>query len=85
MPVDGRMVVNEHARRRRDVPHASARACRARDAYHLVYRHGLAAPTDGQTLAMGSTTGGLWISEDGGERWHCVSRDLPPIAVVRFA
>jgi hypothetical protein len=55
------------------------------DAWHLVYRHALVASDDGRTLAMGSTTGGLWISEDSGERWKCVSRDLPPIAVLRFA
>jgi photosystem II stability/assembly factor-like uncharacterized protein len=55
------------------------------DAYHLVYRHALAASADGMTLAMGSTTGGLWVSEDAGDTWRCLSRDLPPIAVVRLA
>ena len=50
-----------------------------------MYRHALACADDGETLAMGSTTGGLWVSEDGGARWACVSRDLPPIAAVRFA
>jgi photosystem II stability/assembly factor-like uncharacterized protein len=55
-----------------------------RDAYHLVYRHGLAVSEDGETLAIGSTTGGLWVSTNGGERWECLSRDLPPIAVLRF-
>jgi photosystem II stability/assembly factor-like uncharacterized protein len=56
-----------------------------RDAYHLVYRHGLAGSADGRMLAMGSTTGGLWFSDDEGALWHCLSRDLPPIAQVRFA
>ena len=55
------------------------------DAYHLVYRHGLVVADDGRTLAMGSTTGGLWVSEDAGAGWRCLSRDLPPIAVLRFA
>jgi hypothetical protein len=54
------------------------------DAYHLVYRHALAVRADGRTLAMGSTTGGLWVSEDEGETWRCLSRDLPPISVVRL-
>jgi photosystem II stability/assembly factor-like uncharacterized protein len=54
------------------------------DAYHLVYRHSLAASGDGKTLAMGSTTGGLWVSGDEGDTWRCISRDLPPIAVVRL-
>ncbi|ROZ77044.1 exo-alpha-sialidase [Ramlibacter sp. WS9] len=54
------------------------------DAYHLVYRHSLAVSRDGRTLAMGSTTGGLWVSDDAGDTWQCLSRDLPPIAVVRL-
>ena len=53
-------------------------------AYHLVYRHALDVSTDGQTLAMASTSGGLWVSVDGGDGWQCVSRDLPPVAVVRL-
>jgi hypothetical protein len=40
---------------------------------------------DGQLLAMGSTTGGLWVSENSGSSWQCLSRDLPPIAVVRMS
>ena len=57
----------------------------AQHAYHLVYRHGLDVSADGGTLALGSTTGGLWTRADAGERWNAVSRDLPPVAVVRFA
>jgi len=53
-------------------------------AYDLVYRHALDVDATGQRLAMGSTTGGLWISEDGGERWHTVSAHLPPIYQVAF-
>ena len=56
-----------------------------RHAYHLVYRHGLAVAPDGETLAMGSTTGGLWASRDAGESWTALSGDLPPIFCVRFA
>jgi hypothetical protein len=33
---------------------------------------------------MGSTTGGLWISEDGGDRWGLVSAHLPPVYQVAF-
>ena len=84
MPVEGRMVVTV-TRDGAASFQVHGEGLPARDAYHLVYRHGLACAADGQTLALGSTTGGLWISEDGGERWNCVSRDLPPIAVVRFA
>ena len=54
-------------------------------ACHLVYRHGLDVTADGQTLAMASTTGALWTSADAGENWVAVSRDLPPVAALRFA
>jgi len=54
-------------------------------AYDLIYRHGLAVDASGNRLAIGSTTGGLWISEDQGESWRCLSAHLPPIYCVRFA
>lgn len=54
-------------------------------AYHLMYRHALDVAHDGHTLAMASTTGGFWVSSDAGERWQAVSRDLPPVACLRFA
>jgi len=54
-------------------------------AYDLVYRHGLSVDQSGNRLAMGSTTGGLWISEDQGDSWRCLSTHLPPIYAVRFA
>lgn len=52
--------------------------------YDLIYRHGLAVSDDGQTLLMGSTTGGLWLSENGGDSWQAISTTLPPIYAVRF-
>ncbi|MEN9544614.1 MAG: hypothetical protein RLZZ598_1447 [Pseudomonadota bacterium] len=52
--------------------------------YDLIYRHGLAVAPDGEHLLMGSTTGGLWASADGGEHWAEVSLTLPPIYGVRF-
>ncbi len=54
------------------------------DCYDLVYRHGLDVAEDGCTLLMGSTTGNLWASSDGGESWRAVSQHLPPIAAVRL-
>ncbi len=53
-------------------------------AYHLVYRHALDVTADGQTVAMASTTGGLWVSSDAGDAWLGISHDLPPVAVLRF-
>ncbi|MDB5752585.1 MAG: hypothetical protein JWP65_3006 [Ramlibacter sp.] len=86
MPVNGRLVVTE-TRDGEESFTARGDGLPARDVYHLVYRHGLDSTADGEVLALalGSTTGGLWISEDGGSRWECVSRGLPPIAVLRFA
>jgi hypothetical protein len=52
--------------------------------YDLVYRHALDVDASGNTLAMGSTTGALWLSEDGGESWRALSLHLPPIYAVRF-
>ncbi len=53
-------------------------------AYDLVYRHGFDVDESGQRLAMGSTTGGLWVSQDQGDSWQCLSTQLPPIHAVRF-
>jgi hypothetical protein len=49
-----------------------------------VYRHCLEVTSDGRTLAFGSTTGSVWISEDSGENWQRLSADLPPVYCVRF-
>lgn len=54
-------------------------------AYDVVYRHAFAIDESGDRLAFGSTTGGLWISEDQGDSWQCVSHTLPPIYAVTFA
>ena len=53
-------------------------------AYDLVYRHGLDVNHDGTRLLMGSTTGGLWASQDGGGHWQTVSSSLPPVHAVRM-
>jgi photosystem II stability/assembly factor-like uncharacterized protein len=54
-------------------------------AYDVVYRHALALDESGERLAFGSTTGGLWVSEDQGDSWISLSHTLPPIYAVRFA
>jgi photosystem II stability/assembly factor-like uncharacterized protein len=56
-----------------------------RDAFDLVYRHGLDVDATGRRLAMGSTTGALWVSDNGGEHWSLINAHLPPIYAVRFA
>lgn len=54
-------------------------------AYDVVYRHGLDVDETGRRLAMGSTTGSLWLSEDQGDSWVTFSTSLPPIYAVRFS
>ena len=54
-------------------------------AYHIVFRHALAVDSTGERLAMGSSTGGLWISENGGDSWQLISNDLPMVYCIRFA
>jgi len=54
-------------------------------AYDVVYRHSLALDETGERLAFGSTTGGLWVSENQGDSWSMVSHTLPPVYAVRFA
>jgi photosystem II stability/assembly factor-like uncharacterized protein len=54
-----------------------------RDAFDLIYRHGLDVDATGKQLAMGSTTGSLWTSEDAGEAWRLVNAHLPPVYAVR--
>ncbi len=56
-----------------------------RDAFDLVYRHGLDVDAEGRRLAMGSTTGALWLSDSGGEHWRLINAHLPPIYALRFA
>jgi hypothetical protein len=53
-------------------------------AYDLVYRHGLDVDETGERLALASTTGGLWFSDDGAESWTPAPARLPPVYAVRF-
>lgn len=55
-----------------------------KNAFDLVYRHALDVSADGNTLAFGSTSGNLWISEDAGESWQVLSHHLPAIYGVRW-
>jgi hypothetical protein len=55
-----------------------------RDAFDLVYRHGLDVDPTGTRLAMGSTTGALWTSDNAGEDWRLVNAHLPPVYAVAF-
>ncbi|MBU6955801.1 exo-alpha-sialidase [Hahella sp. HN01] len=83
VPVDGKLIIN----RTRDGGKsftALSNGLPQGPAYDLTYRHSLDVDDSGDILAFGSTTGGLWVSEDQGDHWQCLSEHLPPIYVVRF-
>ncbi|MGR9585311.1 VPS10 domain-containing protein [Pandoraea sputorum] len=83
IPVDARLVVT----RTRDGGEsftALSHGLPETPSYDLIYRHGLDIDATGRTLAMGSTTGALWISDNAGEQWQSLSAHLPPIYAVRF-
>jgi photosystem II stability/assembly factor-like uncharacterized protein len=84
VPVDGKLVV---ARTRDSGESFDTLSAGLPDvpAYDLIYRHALAVDGSGRRLAMGSTTGGLWLTEDGGDTWFEFPARLPPIACLRFA
>lgn len=83
VPVDGRLVVT----RTRDGGasfETLTRGLPPGPSYDLCYRHALAVDASGERLAMATTTGNLWISEDGGDAWHALSTHLPPVSAVAF-
>ncbi len=84
IPVDGKVVVarTRDGGRSFDV---LANGLPQRHAYDLVWRHGLAVDATGETLAFGSTSGGVWVSEDSGDSWSAPDARLPPVSVMRFA
>jgi hypothetical protein len=52
-------------------------------AYDVILRHALGYAEG--SLAFGSTTGNLYVSEDSGDSWSTVANNLPPVYSVRFA
>jgi photosystem II stability/assembly factor-like uncharacterized protein len=84
MPIDGKILVNRtrdggktFQELRKGLPQDNA--------FDLVLRHGLAVNRDASWLAMGSSTGALWASNDEGDSWSLISAHLPPIHAVCFA
>ncbi len=83
IPVDGKLVVTRtrNGGKTFDILRAGLPQ---EHAYDLIYRHGLDVDSSGECLVLGSTTGGLWISENQGDSWQNLSTHLPPIYCVRF-
>ena len=82
-PVDGKVVVSRTTDGG-ETFQVLGRGLPSEHAYDLVYRHALDVDPSGERLVMGSTTGSLWVSDDGGESFTHLSAHLPPIYVVRF-
>ena len=83
IPVDGRLVVA----RTRDGGQSFdllREGLPQEHAYDIVFRHALDIDSTGEQLLMGSTTGSLWWSGDGGDSFDLVSANLPPINSVQF-
>ena len=83
VPVDGALVVNRTRDGGRTFDTLQD-GLPQHHAYDLVYRHGLDVAADGEHLLMGSTTGQLWATADGGDHWQTAFPHLPPIYAVRF-
>ncbi len=84
IPVDGALVVT----RTRDggkTFKSLKKGLPQKNAYDVVFRHALAIDETGEMLAMGSTTGNVWVSENQGDSWQLVSSTLPQVYAVRFA
>jgi photosystem II stability/assembly factor-like uncharacterized protein len=84
IPVDAQVVV-ARTRDGGESFEVLSRGLPQRHAYDLVWRHALTIDETGERLAFGSTSGGLWTSDDSGESWTMLDARLPPVAVVRFA
>jgi len=83
VPVDGRLVVSR-TRDGGETFEVLDRGLPGQHAYDIVYRHALDVHGDGEQLAFGSTTGGLWVSGNAGDDWTCLSHTLPPVYCLRF-
>ena len=52
------------------------------NSFDIVYRHALARQNN--TLAFGTTTGNVFISEDDGESWECINHTLSMVYSAEF-
>jgi photosystem II stability/assembly factor-like uncharacterized protein len=53
-----------------------------KDCYDFAFRHGLAA--SGSDVVFGTSGGSLYHSEDRGETWQVLAKDLAPVYSVRW-
>lgn len=53
-------------------------------AYDITLRHALDIDPSGRRLVFGTSTGSLFVSEDQGDSWQCITTHLPPVYCTRF-
>lgn len=82
-PVDGKFVINRTEDGGKTFTSLTTGLPQV-ESYDLIYRHGLEVDSTGSSLAVASTSGNLWFSDNGGENWQLFSSHLPPIYAVRF-
>lgn len=83
MPVDKKLVVTRTRDGGRSFEVLSS-GLPQQHAFDLIYRHALAIDSEGRQLAMGSTSGNLWCSDDQGDSWQTLSHHLAPVYCVKY-
>jgi hypothetical protein len=84
IPVDGKLVVLKTTDGGRSFE-AKTAGLPQRHAYDLVFRHAMDVDPAGEALVFGSTTGNVFVSEDGGTAWAKLPEHLPPVYAARWA
>ena len=54
-----------------------------KNCFDIVFRHALAIHEN--TLAFGTTTGNIYLSDNQGDNWHCLNNNLARVDCVVFA
>ncbi len=84
IPVDGQHGRHPHPGRRAELRRARQRASRRVNRATSCTATRLDIDDTGERLLFGSTTGGLWTTEDGGDSFRELSAGLPPVNCVAY-
>jgi hypothetical protein len=84
IPVDGQLVV-ARTRDNGESFEVLRNGLPQEHAYDIVFRHALVVDDTGNKLAFGSTTGGLWTTDNQGDTWQAAVGRFPPIHAVCYA
>lgn len=83
IPVDGKLIVNRTRDGGKTFENLS-KGLPQEHAYDIVLRHALDVHHSGNTLAFGTTTGNLYVSDDEGDSWSLINGNLPPVYALAF-